>query len=402
MKQILPIGLIIIIGSLLGYFTLTTLSEKRPEKPVCRMVEARRGTIQSSVYGIGTVQPKQLFHIKAKRPGRIKTILVKKNETVAEKQRLMRMEPEPEFAVKLDKLQYNVYTTRLQRQTVETHLAKQRKLFERGMVAQSVIEELESNLTKAKLEENLALTQLKALEEETGQALSGKDHASPASGDLDIYVLAPSAGTVLDINKQVGDVITTDNKLPVKTGEDAVIVLADLSDIFVASRVNEIDIKSVKVGQPAMVRLEAQPEKAYAGVIDKISNMASPDAHASKLAEGGLNYFTVLIKLQDRDALVRPGMTCNVQIVVREKEGVVLLPVESVVQEKGEEFIFHASGTSFERKAVTTGLSNEHLVEMTSGIREKEQVCDQPLVIMEWQDQVRHYNQQNFIEKLLR
>jgi HlyD family secretion protein len=403
LKQILSIGLaIIILASLVGYITLTSLSEKRPQKPVCRSVEVQRGNIQSSVYGQGTVKPKQLFHIKARLPGRIKAILVQKNETVIEKQRLIRIEPESGFTVELDQLRYNLYTTRLQRQAIENNLNKQRKLFKRGMVAKTVIEELQRSLTKAGKEENLVLKRLKVLEEETGQSLIGSKSTAAPQGPVDIYILSPSAGTVLDINKQVGDVITMGNKLPIKNEEEVAIVLADLSDIFVKCKVNEIDIKDVQIGQAAMVRLEAQPDKTYVGIIEKISAIAGPQTQASDLTVGGLNYFTVLIKLNDRDALVRPGMTCNVQIVIREKKAVLLLPVESVAKEKKQEFIFHETKSSFERKTVTTGLSNEHQVEIMSGLAEKEIVCDGPLAILEWQDQVRHFEDRNFIEKLLR
>ena len=93
------------------------LSEKRPPKPDCRSINIQRGTIQSSVYGMGTIKPKQLFHIKTKRPGKIAAILVKKDEKVTEKQRLVRIEPEPGFAPFVDKLQYDLYSARLHRRT---------------------------------------------------------------------------------------------------------------------------------------------------------------------------------------------------------------------------------------------------------------------------------------------
>ncbi len=402
MKQIFSIGLaIFVVATLIGYFTLSMLSEKQPPKPVCRSVEVQRGTIQSSVYGMGTIKPKQLFHIKAKRPGKIAALMVEKGEKVTEKQRLVRIKPEPGFALNVDKLQYDLYAARLQRQTLENNLNKQRKLFKRGMVAQAVIEEMERNLTKAAKEKNLALERLKALEEETGQSLVAAANATAQSVPVDIYLLAPSAGTILDINKQVGDVITADRKSAYNQDETNIVVLADLSALFVECLVNEIDIKSVQVGQPAMVRLEAQPDKAYSGVIEKISTVAAPRKQSSNLMNGGLNYFTAVIKIEDPDTLVRPGMTCNVQIVVQEKKKVLTLPVETVYKEIDQTFVFYETKNVFERKTVTTGISDEHSVEITSGLNVDDMVCDRPLVILEWQDQIRRYGQRNFVEKLL-
>lgn len=402
MKKILPLGLaIIIVGSVSGYFALTMLSEKRPQKPMCRTVEIKRGAIRSSVFGTGTVKPKQLFHIKAKRSGKIAAIMVKKEETVAEKQRLIRVKPEPGFAVEIENLHYNLYTAELQKKIVEENLNKQRKLFDRGLVAQAVIEELERNLTKAEKERSLALDRLKVLEEETGQSLSSSTNETTPSTSVDIFILAPSSGTVVEINKQVGDVITADRAQVYNPIETNVIVLADLTTLYVECKVNEIDIKSVRVGQSAMVRLEAQPEKVYSGKIEKVSAMAAPWMQSSNLMDGGLNYFTTVVKIEDPDKMVRPGMTCNVQIVVKEKKEVLLLPVETVVSSTNQGFVIYETHDEFEKKAITTGISDEHNVEIVSGLSENASVCDHPLILLEWQEQIHRYDQRNFVERLL-
>lgn len=384
-----------------GYFTLTLLSEKRPPKPACQSVDVQRGTIKSSVYGMGTVKPKQLFHIKARRSGKITAILVKKDADVTERQRLIRMVPESGFAVELDNLRYNLYTARVQRETLEDHLNKQRKLFERGLVAQAVIAELERNLTKSVKAERLALERLKVMAQETGQPLISSAETGAPSAPPDIFILSPAAGTILEINKQVGDVITADKANLYARNETDVVVLADLSTLYTECKVNEIDIKSVQVGQAAIVRLEAQPDKVYSGVIEKISTIAAPRMPSANLMDGGLNFFTTVVKILDPDKMVRSGMTCNVQIVVREKKAVLMLPVETVAHWMNQEIVFHESGDTFESLIVTTGISDEHRVEITSGLTENMSVCDRPLVFIEWQEQIRRFDQRNFIEKLL-
>lgn len=402
MRQILSIGLaIFVIATLIGFFTLMLLSEKRPPKPECRSVHIQRGTIQSSVYGMGTVKPKQLFHIKARRPGKIAAILVKTDEKVSAKQRLVRIEPEPGFVPFVDKLQYDYYSARLHRLTSANNLNKQRRLFKRGMVAQALIEEMERNLTKAVKEENLALERLKALEEEIGQPLVASAGETARSSPIDIYIAAPSSGTIVDINKQVGDIIAVDHTSLYNQDGTGIIVLADLSELLVETKVNEMDIERVQAGQSAIVRLEAQPEKAYAGVIEKISSVAFPSNQSDLLMNGGLNYFTAVIKMEDPDTLVRPGMTCNVQIVVQEKKNILTLPVEAVFKETDQTFVFCETKNAFEKKAVSTGISDEHRVEITSGLNDNDMVCGRPLVFLEWQDQIRRYDQRNFVERLL-
>jgi HlyD family secretion protein len=402
LKQILSIGLaIFVIATLIGFSTLMFLSEKRPPKPDCRSVHIQRGIIQSTVYGMGTIKPKQLFHIKAKRPGKIADIMVKTGEKVTEKQRLVRIEPEPGFVPFVDKLQYDFYSARLHRLTLTNNLNKQRKLFKRGMVAQAIVEEMERNLTKAAKEENLALERLKALEEEIGQPLVASAGETARSSPIDIYISAPSSGTIVDINKQVGDLIGVDHTSIYNQDETGIIVLADLSELFVETKVNELDIKNVQAGQSAIIRLEAQPEKAYPGVIEKISSVAFSSNQSDILMKGGLNYFAAVIKIEDPDTLVRPGMTCNVQIVVQEKKNILTLPVEAVFKETGQTFVFYETKNAFEKKAVSTGISDEHRVEITSGLNDDDTVCDRPLLLLEWRDQMQRYDQRNFVERLL-
>lgn len=328
--------------------------------------------------------------------------MVKKDEAVERKQRLIRMEPEPGFTVELYNLRYNLYAAKLRRETIENNLDKQRKLFELGLVAQTLLDELGRNLITSAKEENLAFERLKVLAEETGQPLISSVKAGAQSEPVDIFILAPSSGTILELNKQVGDVLTANTTHLYNQDETNVLVLADLSMLYVECKVNEIDINSVQVGQTALVRLEAQPDKAYSGTIEKISTIAAPRMSSVNLMDGGLNYFTTKVKILEPDKMVRPGMTCNVQIVVQEKEGVLILSVETVANLMSQEFVFHKTKDVFERIHITTGISDENSVEITSGLMQNFPVCDRPLIILEWQEQIRHYDKRNFIEKLLR
>ncbi len=122
-----------------------------------------------------------------------------------------------------------------------------------------------------------------------------------ASADLDAAkIYAPSDGTVLAINAEVGERITQDGT--------AVVTLADTSQLELTIGVAEVDIVQISVGQTAEVEIDALPEQIFAGVVEYIAP-SSDDA-------SGIVSYGVTIRMTDASLdRVLPGMTAVATIV---------------------------------------------------------------------------------------
>ncbi len=134
----------------------------------------------------------------------------------------------------------------------------------------------------------------------------GKDGPNPEQKDLlaarlaaaqdafDNYELkAPFAGVVTDVNTTVGELIGPDKYA---------VQIADISQWFVeTSDLTELEVVKVKEGEKVQIAPDALPGVSLAGMVESISQVSK--------VQGGDVLYTVRIRLDDTDPLLRWGMT---------------------------------------------------------------------------------------------
>jgi macrolide-specific efflux system membrane fusion protein len=144
------------------------------------------------------------------------------------------------------------------------------------------------------------------------------------------------------------------------TASDAVLVLSDR--LIVKADVDETDIGNVRLGQKAEISLDAYPETKVAGVVDHIY-------YESKLVNN-VNIYQVDLLPESVPEVFRSGMSANVNIVVREKDNVLMLPIPAVRSRDGRSVV-SVRGTSpgtVRKIPVQTGLKDETNIEIVRGL----------------------------------
>jgi len=164
-------------------------------------------------------------------------------------------------------------------------------------------------------------------------------------------LISPINGQVIVSSFNPGQTITT---------TDAVLVLSDR--LIVKADVDETDIGNIKLGQKAEISLDAYPEIKVDGVVDHIY-------YESKLVNN-VNIYQVDLLPSAVPEVFRSGMSANVNIVVKEKDNVLLLPIAAVRTRNGRSFVSKrgASQDSLRRVPVQTGLKDEKSIEIVQGL----------------------------------
>lgn len=188
-------------------------------------------------------------------------------------------------------------------------------------------------------------------------------------------ITSPLTGTVIRRGIQPGEVVvpgvqsTFDGK--------SLLTIADLDTLVLLVDLNQIDVAKARVGQKVTVTLDALPGKTYHATLTKI-------APASIKQPGReVDVFPVEASLDTADGLIKPGMTADVRIHLEEKPGVLTLPIEAVVKDKGRSYVHHVvvgddgKETTVEAD-VQVGARNDREVEITSGIEEGQRVLIKP------------------------
>jgi len=197
-------------------------------------------------------------------------------------------------------------------------------------------------LAKSKLDDaQRAYDQLKGGNTSEIQAAQAKIDAAQATINLS-RVSAPFDGVVTESYPLPGDQVTVGQKA---------FRIDDLSSLFVDVDVSEVDINSVKVGQPAILTFDAILGKEYHGKVVQVAQAGT--------ANNGVVNFSVTVELTDADESVKPGMTAAVNIVVEQIKDVTLIPNRAVRLVDGQRVVYVLVDGKPVKKDVRLGSSSD-------------------------------------------
>ncbi|MCW5201707.1 efflux RND transporter periplasmic adaptor subunit [Desulfobulbus sp. US4] len=153
-----------------------------------------------------------------------------------------------------------------------------------------------------------------------------------------------------------------------------ILSLPDLSSLIVKSKVREIDLHKIAVGQPALITVDAYPALSLPGELAFIGALAKKQQGR----QSGEKYFQVHFSLKTTDERLRPGMSARVELQTAVLDQVLSLPIEALFQDNNGPFCFIQRETGAQRRNLHRGLqighSNEHFIEITGGLAIGEQV----------------------------
>lgn len=216
---------------------------------------------------------------------------------------------------------------------------------------------------------------------------------------------SPLNGVVADIPTRVGEFAVS------QLSSTPLMTIADMSTINVEVNVDETEIASVDVGQEAKVKVDALGEKEIKAVVTQ----KNPLAIAKSDTQGGLSNrvnvqeakeFKVTLELRDLGddvrAKLRPGMSATATVTTKTKTSVIAVPLQAIVEkaaptpspgptiassaptptgekpkeQKGVYILDKDNKVKFVE--VTTGITGESDIEITSGLAAGSEVITGP------------------------
>jgi len=137
-------------------------------------------------------------------------------------------------------------------------------------------------------------------------------------------VLAPIAGVVTRLPVQEGEMVVIGIQNQPGT---TLMTISDLTAIDAEVKVAEADVLRVRVGHTATVTLEAMPGTTFSGRVVEIGASALPVVGSGAAARE----FKVKVRLDRPGRELRPGLTCDTEILTAERQGVLTVPLQAVV-----------------------------------------------------------------------
>ena len=160
-----------------------------------------------------------------------------------------------------------------------------------------------------------------ALTQAQGQIVRATTNMDLAQQRLeDATVVAPVSGTIIDKPVSEGQVIASATGSV--SGGTTLLRMADLSRVRVRALVNETDIGSIRAGQEARVTVDAYPDRPFDGRVEKVEPQA--------VVQQSVTMFPVIVALENREGLLKPGMNGEVSVLVERRTDVLAVSNDAV------------------------------------------------------------------------
>jgi HlyD family secretion protein len=144
--------------------------------------------------------------------------------------------------------------------------------------------------------------------------------------------IAPLDGVVTNLPVRVGETVVPGIQ---NSASSTLMTIADMSIITAEVNVDETDIVSVKLGQPADVTIDAIPNRTFKGSVIEIGDTAivrstGLAASQSQTSSQEAKDFKVVIGLDIPEDFVRPGLSCTAKIVTATRKNVLAVPIQAL------------------------------------------------------------------------
>jgi membrane fusion protein, heavy metal efflux system len=137
------------------------------------------------------------------------------------------------------------------------------------------------------------------------------------------------------------------------------LVVSDLSRVWVTAEIDEALVGRVVTGRPVTVTAAAYPGESFPGTLAAIGDVVDPDTRR----------VTLRIELANPGRRLKPQMLVTVSVAATAPRSVLVVPARALQTMDGESVVFIRSGADqFVRRAVTTGATVNGAVEIVRGL----------------------------------
>jgi HlyD family secretion protein len=284
-------------------FALLTLAacakQEAPVPSVYQAVPVERRDIIVSARASGTIQPDTTVEVKSKASGEILDIMVETGSLVKRGALMISVDPR---------------TARNTMAQAEAQLEVAKARMANALSQKKRADELFTS--KALTETEFEQAQLDYANARAAVVSAQVDVENARIQLEDTDVRSPISGTVIEKSVERGQVISSPTR---DVGGGTVLLkMADLNLVQVRTLVDETDIGKIQPGLRSTVTVDAYPNRPFQGSVLKVEPMA--------VTQQNVTMFPVLVRIENREGLLKPGMNAEVEIHVGRRDSVLAVP----------------------------------------------------------------------------
>ena len=379
-KRAAIIGAVVVLGGAGGW----KATHRGPKPHEVQVAKVGREDLQAKVTSNGKVQAQKKVDISATIPGQVTHLAVKEGDAVKKGQFLLQIDSaNPRAAARgnaasLQALQREVESSR-------ASVIQARADFERARKNHEALIIPEVDLERARTAQATSEAALKAAERRVEQAraalegsqdqLSKTTVRSPMDGIVTAKRVEEGEVAVVGVLNQPGTVL---------------LQISDMSIVETEMEVDETSVPSVKLGQEALIRVDAYPNRTFHGVVTEVGS--SPIVKQNAQPNEAIK-FKVKIQIKDPPEGIKPGLSVQADILTGFAGQAVVVPIQALVvrdlerkpgdppkpgEPRDEEGVFLMESDKARFQAIKTGLLGELNLQVVEGLKGGETVISGP------------------------
>ena len=342
----ITIGVVLVAGAVIAanfYFKRDTGTPVTTEAIKTRDLEA-------IVSASGKIQAFRTVNISSDTVGRVVNLAVNEGDRVKKGQFLLQIDPKTlktrvdngeasvqAAQVTLEEMRQAVETGRVQLELAHQNLARQQELWKEELTTK---ETLDKAVNDVKVAESTLAERDKTANAQASRIAQERANLDSARYDLSkVRIESPIDGIVTARSIQEGEMVMIGT---MNNAGTVLMTLADMSVIQAEIEVDETNVPSVEIGQPAKITIDAIPDRSFKGHVTEIGNSPIQATPGQTVAAGTqATNFKVKVVLDEPVPNVRPGFTCTADITTATRTNAVSVPIPAVAV---REMIFDANG----------------------------------------------------------
>lgn len=313
----------ILSGCGVGEASVADVSEAALPIPV-EVARPERLDIYATYESTATIESDRVASALARVPGEVVEILAEEGQRVAAGDILARLDGE--------RLRLEMLAARADLDRARDEYARHEDMHARGLISASMYEGMQYDV--------------EALEAVYKLAALNFDYST---------IRAPIAGVVTSRNIKPGQTLSTNQKA---------FDIADTSELVAYLQIPQGELAKISAGDKAMISVDALPDVPFYSNIKRIS----PTIDKSN------GTFRATAVIDNAIGLLAPGMFGRFTVAYEKHEQALTIPLQAVVEEDDERFVYVVKNDEVERRRVELGIEYRNDVEILDGIGANEQV----------------------------
>ena len=137
----------------------------------------------------------------------------------------------------------------------------------------------------------------------------------------------------------------------------------DPAQMDVRVAVNQEDMPELRVGQSATVHLDAYPGLSFPGTLYELA----PLGHSGQFTDK-VRTFVAIFSIRGNNPKLMPDLSASADVELSRLQNVLVVPAQSVINDKGQDYVFLKTATGFDSHQVKIGPANDLEVVIESGL----------------------------------